>query len=130
MLEYLKNKTKKLKSDTYTLYFIYKHSRVSWWKKVFLGMVIGYAFSPIDLIPDFIPILGYLDDLILVPIGIWLAIKLIPSEIVEECRSLSREKEITEIPVGKKTSLIIVIIWVVGLILLVFWILNILKRIN
>jgi len=129
MFEGLKNKSKNLKRETYTIYLVYKDSRVSWWKKLFLGIVIGYAFSPIDLIPDFIPILGYLDDLVLVPIGIWVAIKLVPTEIVEECRKLSQEREMEGIPVGKKTAFLIVLIWVVGLVMIFLWIINTIKTV-
>ncbi|MCK5346011.1 MAG: DUF1232 domain-containing protein [Candidatus Heimdallarchaeota archaeon] len=107
--------------ETYTLYLVYKDSRVSWWKRLFLGIVIGYAVSPIDLIPDFIPVIGYLDDLILVPIGISVALKLIPKEVIEDCRRKAREEKKKEMPIGKKTSLLILMIWIVGLGLLLIW---------
>ena len=93
MIKKLKIKATNLKRETYTLYLVYQSSQVSWWKRLFLGVVIGYAFCPIDLIPDFIPILGYIDDLILVPIGISLALKLIPKEVIEECRKKADEKK-------------------------------------
>jgi len=66
----LKEKAKQLKSDTYALFLAYKDKRVKWYAKIFIIIVISYALSPIDLIPDFIPILGLLDDIILVPLGI------------------------------------------------------------
>ena len=121
MLTKLKTKAKDLKMETYTLYLVYKDSRVSWWKRLFLGIVIGYAVSPIDLIPDFIPVIGYLDDLILVPIGISVALKLIPKEVIEDCRRKAREEKKKEMPIGKKTSLLILMIWIVGLGLLLIW---------
>ena len=121
MLTKLKTKAKDLKMETYTLYLVYKDSRVSWWKRLFLGIVIGYAVSPIDLIPDFIPVIGYLDDFILVPIGISVALKLIPKEVIEDCRKKAREEKKKEMPIGKKTSLLIIIIWIVGLGFLLIW---------
>ena len=126
MIRNVKNKVKNLKKEAYTLYLVYKDSRVSWWKRLFLGIVIGYAFSPIDLVPDFIPILGYLDDLILVPIGISIALRLIPKEVIEECRKKAMEENTTEIPIGKKTTLIIIFIWIVGLGILLIWIFDLL----
>jgi uncharacterized membrane protein YkvA (DUF1232 family) len=127
VLTKLKTKAKELKRETYTLYLVYKDSRVSWWKRLFLGVVIGYAVSPIDLIPDFIPVIGYLDDLILVPIGISIALKLIPREIIEECRKKAREGKNKEVPVGKKATLVIISIWIIGLIILSIWIIDMLR---
>ncbi|PWI46552.1 hypothetical protein CEE45_16270 [Candidatus Heimdallarchaeota archaeon B3_Heim] len=124
MLTKLKTKAKDLKMETYTLYLVYKDARVSWWKRLFLGIVIGYAVSPIDLIPDFIPVLGYVDDLILVPIGISIALKLIPKEVIEDCRRKAREEKKKEMPIGKKTSLLILMIWIVGLGLLLIWVID------
>ena len=80
-VEYWKRQVKLLRADTYALFLAYRDPRVPWYSKAFAALVVGYAFSPIDLIPDFIPILGYLDDLILVPIGIAIALKMIPDEM-------------------------------------------------
>ena len=126
MIKKIKIKAMNLKRETYTLYLVYQDSQISWWKRLFLGVVIGYAFCPIDLTPDFIPILGYLDDLIIVPIGISLALKLIPKEVIEECRKKAAEKEEKELPIGKKTGLIIIFIWIVGLGLLLMWLIELL----
>lgn len=124
MITKLKNKARNLKKETYTLYLVYKDSRVSWWKRLFLGIVIGYAFSPIDLVPDFIPILGYLDDLILVPIGISIALKLIPKEVIEECRKKAMEEKKEELPIGRKTTIFVFFIWIIGLGLMLKWFLD------
>jgi uncharacterized membrane protein YkvA (DUF1232 family) len=80
-----KSPGKNLKTRLCALYLAYRDPRVPWVAKAFGALVLAYAFSPIDLIPDFIPILGYLDDIVLIPLGIALAIKLIPREIMEEC---------------------------------------------
>lgn len=74
----LKNWAKNFKLEVYTLYLAYRDPRVPWYAKLFIACVVGYAFSPIDLIPDFIPVLGYLDDLVLIPPGVTLALKMIP----------------------------------------------------
>jgi uncharacterized membrane protein YkvA (DUF1232 family) len=100
----LKDRAKKLKTDLYALYLSYRDPRVRWYAKAFMALVIGYAISPIDLIPDFIPILGYLDDLILIPLGISLAIRMIPKNIFEE----NKQKAVTE-KINIKTKWIIVI---------------------
>jgi uncharacterized membrane protein YkvA (DUF1232 family) len=81
-----KDSAKHLKREIHALYLAYKDPRVPWYAKVFTMCVVGYALSPIDLIPDCIPVLGYLDDLVLLPIGIWLALKMIPPHVLEECR--------------------------------------------
>ena len=85
-----KQKVKLLKNETRALCLAYRDPRVPWYAKVFMAAVIGYAISPIDLIPDFIPVLGYLDDLIIVPVGIYLAIKMIPRGVMEECREKAK----------------------------------------
>jgi len=79
-----------LNTEIYTLYLAYRDPRVKWYVKVFILLIIAYALSPVDIIPDFIPILGYLDDLIILPLGIFLVIKLIPQEVKEECRLKAR----------------------------------------
>ena len=127
MLKRMKIRAKKLKRETYTLYLIYQHPEISFKKRLFLGIVIGYAFCPIDLVPDFIPVLGYLDDLILVPLGISIALKIIPKEIYEECKKKARTEEEHEIPIGKKTAFFILFMWIIGLLVIFLWLYNFFK---
>ncbi len=105
-----KEKVKNLKKDTYILYLALKSDSVPWYSKLFIGLIVGYAFSPIDLIPDFIPVLGYVDDMILLPLGIILAFKMIPSSVIEELRAKVDEN------LGKKQSrfaaAVIVFLWI------------------
>ena len=83
----LKAWAKRVKRDGVTLWFAGKHSRTPWYAKALGVFVVAYALSPIDLIPDFIPVLGYVDDVLLLPGLIWLAIKLLPTDVRDECRS-------------------------------------------
>lgn len=115
---------RKVKSQLYTLYLAYKDPRVPWYAKAFGALVLAYALSPLDLIPDFIPVLGYLDDIVLIPLGITLAIRMIPNEVMEESRrkagiALSRGSVKTW-PV----TLVIVLAWVMLLALVVWKILS------
>ena len=82
-----KTKSKQVRTEIVALYLASKHPGTPWHAKVLAALIIGYALSPIDLIPDFIPVMGYLDDLIIVPAGIALLIKIIPRDILEECRA-------------------------------------------
>ncbi len=91
MLDGLKQRARRLKTEVYALYLAYKDPRVPWYARLFAAGVVAYAVSPIDLIPDFIPVIGYLDDLILVPLGIVLALKMIPPEVMAECRERAKE---------------------------------------
>jgi uncharacterized membrane protein YkvA (DUF1232 family) len=86
LLEHWKQKARQLKYEIYAIYLAYRDPRVPLHARIFAACVVGYAFSPIDLIPDPIPILGYLDDLILLPLGISLALKMIPPEVMAESR--------------------------------------------
>ena len=86
-LNSLKEKSRKLRRETYALYLAARHPEVPWYAKVIVLITVAYALSPIDLIPDFIPVLGYLDDLVLVPAGIALAVKFIPKRVMDECRA-------------------------------------------
>ena len=90
-LNELKQKALSLKADAYILYLASKDKRVPWYAKALAAAVIAYLLSPIDLIPDFIPVIGYLDDIILVPAGIALTIKLIPAEALEEFKQKARK---------------------------------------
>ena len=100
-----------LKEETYALYLAAKDPRVPWYGRVWIAVVVAYAFSPIDLIPDFIPVLGYLDDLVLVPLGVLLAIRLIPGPVLAECRLRAKEELLEERPHGGKTAVVIALIW-------------------
>lgn len=85
-------KAKEIKADpSFTLAWAYRSPATPWYAKVFAAMIVAYAFSPIDLMPDFIPVLGYLDNVILVPRGITLAIKMIPEEVLAEARVQAKE---------------------------------------
>ena len=90
IIEKWKRSARELQTQTYALYFAMKDPRVPWYAKGLAAFVLAYAVSPIDLIPDFIPIIGYLDDLILVPLGIAITIKLITPEVWLECREKAR----------------------------------------
>ena len=81
-----KDRAKRLRQEVHAVYLAYKDPRVPWYAKVLVAAIVAYALSPIDLIPDFIPVVGYLDDLILVPAGIAWAIKMIPPQVMAECR--------------------------------------------
>ncbi|QOR67269.1 DUF1232 domain-containing protein [Cytobacillus suaedae] len=107
----LKVWARNLKRQLFVLYLAYKDERVLWFAKLFAACVVAYAFSPIDLIPDFIPILGYLDDVILVPLGIMFALKLIPKEVIAECEIKAEEM----MKKGKPKN------WVVGSLIIIVW---------
>jgi len=115
MFQKWKAQAKYLQRETYTLYFAYRHPEVPWYAKLLSACVVAYAFSPIDLIPDFIPVLGYLDDLLIIPFGVWLTVKMIPENVLNECRKQA------DMAIEKPTNWIaaagIVVLW---LILLVF----------
>jgi uncharacterized membrane protein YkvA (DUF1232 family) len=78
-----------LKSNVYALYLAARDPRVPLPAKIVIGAVVAYALSPIDLIPDFIPVIGYLDDLVLLPMGIWLAQRLVPKDVWRECQAVA-----------------------------------------
>jgi len=111
-LERWKQEARKLKIEVYAIYLAYKDPRVSLHARVFAACVVGYAFSPIDLIPDSIPILGYLDDLVLIPLGVMLALKMIPKDVMAECREKAREIMAQGKPVNKVAAAVIIAIWV------------------
>ena len=107
-----KVRARQLKTEVYALYLAYKDPRTPWYARIFAAIVVGYAFSPIDLIPDPIPVLGYLDDLLLIPLGVFLALKMIPPQVVSESRLKAGEVMATGKPVNKVAALVIVLIWI------------------
>ena len=98
-----------LKRETIALYLACRDPRTPWYAKAFAAVVVAYALSPIDLIPDFVPILGYLDDLILVPLGLALAVKMIPDSVMAECREQARL--VADRPTNQLAAAAIVGIW-------------------
>ena len=113
MIESLKRWAKALKRDVVALWLAARHPRTPAVAKLVAGLTAAYALSPIDLIPDFIPVLGYLDDLLIVPAGIWLALRLIPPELLTEFRDRARS---SARPAGRAGAVAVVAIWIAALI--------------
>jgi uncharacterized membrane protein YkvA (DUF1232 family) len=108
----LKTWARALKRDVHAVYLAARDPRTPWYAKALALAVAGYALSPIDLIPDFIPVVGYLDDVILVPAGIWLVIRLIPADVLAEHRALADAA--SSRPVSRSAAAAIVAIWIVA----------------
>ncbi len=121
LLAELKQRARHLKAETFALYLAARHPRTPWYAKLLVAGIVAYAFSPIDLIPDFVPILGYLDDLILIPMGIAVAIKLVPAPVLAECRVRAQETMRNGQPVSRTAGTVIVVIWVALAALCVVW---------
>jgi uncharacterized membrane protein YkvA (DUF1232 family) len=127
MLEQLKTRARALKKEVLAVYLAARDPRTPWYAKGLVLLVVAYSLSPIDLIPDFIPILGYLDDLIIVPGGIWLAIRLIPPDVLSEARDAAAAGSAERI--GRIGALIIVFLWIMALALVVYLVFHFTKRI-
>ncbi len=123
--EAFKSKAKALKRDVRVLYIAYKRKDIPWYAKAFMILVIGYALSPVDLIPDFIPVLGYLDDLILIPLGVSLAIRMIPDKVLQECREQAGSVFRNGKPRNWIAGVIIILIWVLLLLLILYKVIRI-----
>jgi len=115
MIEKLKSRARALKNEAIAVYIAAKDPRTPWYAKAIAICTVAYALSPIDLIPDFVPILGYLDDIILVPAGIALAIRLIPAEALEDARGKVTGSGL-ERSVGYVGTGLIIVMWLVVLI--------------
>lgn len=111
MIHRLKNWARVIKRDVHALYLASRDPRVPWYAKALAIAVAAYALSPIDLIPDFIPVLGYLDDVILVPLGILLVIHLIPPDIMAKHRDLAAAAQ--ERPVSRGAAVVVLAIWII-----------------
>jgi uncharacterized membrane protein YkvA (DUF1232 family) len=112
LLDRLKERARLLKRDTLALCLAARDPRTPWYAKLLAGAVVAYALSPLDLIPDFIPVLGYLDDLIIVPIGIAAALKLVPPEVLAESRA--RVEARTYRPVSRIGAVVVICVWLVA----------------
>lgn len=113
MLNNLKGWARIIKRDVHALYLARRDPRIPWYAKLLAIVIIGYALSPIDLIPDFIPVLGYLDDVVLLPLGILLVIHLIPPEVMPEYRQLAAA--VHEYPANKTAAGVIILIWIASM---------------
>lgn len=118
MLQKLQKWAYTLKDNLYTLYLSYHRKDVSLIAKIVAIIIVSYALSPIDFIPDFIPIIGFLDDIILLPLGIALAIKLIPKVIWNECKIKAQKMTLRSLPRSKVAALVVVVIWILTLIII------------
>ena len=126
MIESSRAWARKVKRDAMTLWYAAAHPATPWYAKALGLFVVGYALSPIDLIPDFIPVLGYLDDVILLPALIWLTLRLLPPVVVEECRAKA-EKWLAEgkaKPRSRTGAIVIVVIWVAAVTAVGWWFLR------
>jgi uncharacterized membrane protein YkvA (DUF1232 family) len=118
-LEAWTRRARSLKRDTYALYLAARDPRVPWYTKALALGVVGYALSPIDLIPDFIPVIGYLDDLILVPLGLALVLRLTPGHVLAECRERAQEEiergALSRSWPARIATIIVILVWLAAL---------------
>lgn len=112
MLSRIKTWARGLTRDGHAIYLASRDPRVPWYAKVLAIAVAAYALSPVDFIPDFIPIVGYLDDLIILPFGIWLVVSLIPQEVMVECRA--KADAVGRRPVSRGGLITIIVLWILA----------------
>lgn len=112
MLEKMRNKARQLKSEITAIYYAFRHPGVAFLPRLIIAFTIAYALSPIDLIPDFIPVLGYLDDLIIIPALITLSLKLIPAGIMAECREKAQHEPL-QLKKNWFFAAVFILIWLV-----------------
>lgn len=121
LLGELKERARRFRQETLALYLAARHPDTPWYAKLLAMAVAGYALSPIDLIPDFIPVLGYVDDLVLVPAGIALAVRLVPDAVLAECRARAARELADGEPVSRNAAAVIVVVWLLGAGLIIAW---------
>ena len=111
-LAHWKQKVKKLNVEVYALYVAYRDPRTPWYAKLFIACVVAYALSPIDLIPDFIPVLGYVDDMLIIPVGIVIALRMIPPDVLTESRQKAHEIAGEGKGLSRVAAAMIIVIWI------------------
>ena len=120
----LKTWARRMKRDTLALYLASRDPRVPWHAKAMAMTTAAYAFSPIDLIPDFIPVLGYLDELVILPLFIWLTIRLVPPDIMAELRAEADQRLSDRRPRSMTGAVVIVLIWLSIAALAIYWLIE------
>lgn len=120
MIAKLKQRASALQQEAYALYIAARDPRVPWYAKAFLTLVLAHTFSPIDLIPDFIPVLGYLDDLMITPLGIALALKMIPPAVMADARRQAEEAWRQGKPTSRAGALLVIAIWLLVIVAIVW----------
>lgn len=126
----LKSAADRMKAEAFTLYLAARDPRTPWYARFLVAAVVAYALSPIDLIPDFIPVIGFLDDLILVPIAITVAIRLVPEPVLIECRIRAKSAFQSGQPVSRAAGAIVVSIWLVVAGILLWWLFGVVSGDN
>ena len=124
MIAKLKEAARKLRTETRALLIAARDPRTPWLARLLVVGIVAYAASPIDLIPDFIPVIGYLDDLVLVPAGIILAIKIIPAAVLAESRERANSTTETNKPNARIVAAIVIGVWILGATLAAAWIIR------
>lgn len=124
----LRSRARKLKSEIFALYLALRDPRTPWYAKAFGALVVAYAFSPLDLIPDFVPVLGYLDDVILLPLGIWLTIRMIPLAVLDESRARAEIELRGRRPATWSAAVVIILLWAGSIALVVLAVLRLIRR--
>jgi uncharacterized membrane protein YkvA (DUF1232 family) len=119
----LRARARQIKRDTLALYLAARDPRTPWYARLFVGLIVAYALSPIDLIPDFVPVFGFLDDIVILPIGIILAVRMIPASVLLDCRE--RALEMTDRPTSPGAAITIFLVWAVAAALAVFWLVRV-----
>jgi len=112
---------RRLKRESLALYYLALDPRTPWYAKLLASAIVAYAFSPIDLIPDFIPVLGLLDDLVLLPAGIWLVLRLVPQQVLADSRT--RAQAALERPASRAAAVVIMLVWIASAVALGAWLL-------
>lgn len=127
-LDKWRQRAEALEAETYALYLAYRDSRTPWYARLFSLLVVLYALSPVDLVPDFIPVLGYVDDLLLVPVGVWIALKMIPAEVMADSRLRAREIFAQGQPRLRGAVVVVILTWLFVIALVVWWVLEVFSR--
>ena len=121
LLAGLRERARQLKTEVLALFLAARHPRTPWYAKLFLVAIVAYALSPIDLIPDFIPVLGLVDEIILLPFAIALAVKMVPADVMSECRALASREQARGSWMGRAGAAFILALWLALIVFAVMW---------